>query len=59
LGTKRHTQEQIKAKLWRVEVVTAQGRPAAETGRSIGVTEVISYLLRSEYGGLNEDHVKR
>jgi hypothetical protein len=59
MGKKRHTAEQTVANLWQVEVVTTQRRLAAETGRSIGVTEVTSYLWRSEYGGLNEDHVKR
>src|SRR5918997_1073797 len=39
---KRHTAEEIVAKLRQVEVLTAQGRPVAEAIRSIGVTEVSS-----------------
>ena len=37
---KRHTAEEIVAKLRQVEVLTAQGRPVAEAVRAIGVTEV-------------------
>jgi hypothetical protein len=39
---KRHTAEEIVAKLRQVDVLTAQGRPVAEAVRSIGVTEVSS-----------------
>ena len=39
---KRHTAEEIVAKLRQVEVLTAQGRSVAEAIRSIGVTEVSS-----------------
>ena len=56
---KRHKAEEIVAKLRRVEVLTAQGRPVAEAVRSIGVTEVTYYRWRSEYGGLKGDQVKR
>ena len=40
MSRKRHTAEEIVAKLRQVEVLTAQGRPVAEAIRSIGVTEV-------------------
>src|SRR3954453_6648918 len=56
---KRHTAEEIVAKLRQVDVLTAQGRPVAEAIRSIGVTEVTSYRWRQEYGGLKGDQVKR
>lgn len=36
---KRHTSEEIVAKLRQVEVLTTQGRPVAEAIRLIGVTE--------------------
>jgi putative transposase len=49
---KRHTAEEIVAKLRQVEVLTAQGRPVAEAIRSIGVTEVTIYRWRAEYSGL-------
>jgi len=59
MGNKRHTAEEIVAKLQQVDVLTAQGRPVAEAVRSIGVTEGTYYRWRSEYGGLKSDQVKR
>jgi putative transposase len=56
---KRHTPEEIVAKLRQVDVLTGQGRPVAEAVRAIGVTEVTYYRWRSEYGGLRRDQVKR
>jgi putative transposase len=56
---KRHTAEEIVAKLRQVGVLTAQGRPVAEAVRAIGVTEVTYYRWRSEYGRLRGDQVKR
>jgi putative transposase len=49
MSRKRHTAEEIVAKLRQVDVLTAQGRPVAEAIRSIGVTEVTYYL----YGRLS------
>jgi hypothetical protein len=40
MGKKRHTAEEIVAKLRQVDVLTAQGRTVAEAIRQIGVTEV-------------------
>jgi putative transposase len=59
MGQKRHTAEEIVAKLRQVDVLTAQGRTVGEAIRSIGVTEVTYYRWRSEYGGLRSDQVKR
>ena len=59
MARKRHTAEEIVAKLRQVEVLTAQGRPVAEAARAIGVTEATYYRWRSEYGGLKGDQVKR
>jgi transposase-like protein len=56
---KRHTAEEIVAKLRQVDVLTAQGRSVAEAVRAIGVTEVTYYRWRSEYGGLKGVQVKR
>ncbi len=56
---KRHTAEEIVAKLRQVDVLVAQGRPVSDAIRSIGVTEVTYYRWRSEYGGLKGDQVKR
>jgi putative transposase len=59
MARKRHTAEEIVAKLRQVDVLTAQGRSAADAIRSIGVTEVTYYRWRNEYGGLKGDQVKR
>ncbi len=40
MSTKRHTAEEIVAKLRQVDVLTSQGSTVAEAIRSIGVTEV-------------------
>jgi transposase-like protein len=59
MARKRHTADEIVAKLRQVDVLTAQGRSVAEAVRAIGVTEVTYYRWRSEYGGLKGVQVKR
>ena len=39
---KRHSPEEILAKLRQVEVLTGQGTPVADAIRAIGVTEAMS-----------------
>jgi putative transposase len=56
---KKHTPEEIIAKLRQVDVMVAQGRSIAEAVKSIGVTEQSYYRWRNEYGGLKLDQVKR
>ena len=56
---KRHTGEEIVAKLRQVDVPTSRGRPVAEAVRAIGVTEVTYHRWRSEYGGLKGGQVRR
>ena len=59
MARKRHTAEEIVAKLRQVDVLMAQGRVVADAVRAIGVTEVTYYRWRNEYGGLRGDQVKR
>ena len=59
MARKRHTAEEIVAKLRQVEVLTSQGQSVADAIRSIGVTEVTYYRWRQEFGGLKSDQVKR
>ena len=59
MARKRHTAEEIVAKLRQVDLLMAQGKPIAEAVRMIGVTEVTYYRWRNEYGGLKGDQVKR
>ncbi|WP_395689192.1 IS3 family transposase [Aestuariivirga sp.] len=56
---KKHTPEEIVAKLRQVDVLVSQGVATAEAVRQIGVTEVTYYRWRQEYGGLKLDQVKR
>ena len=59
MARKRHTAEEIVAKLRQVDMLMAQGKPVADAVRAIGVTEVTYYRWRNEYGGLKGDQVKR
>ena len=59
MSRKRHTAEEIVAKLRQVDVRLAQGQTVANAIRSIGVTEVTYYRWRNEYGGLKCDQIKR
>jgi putative transposase len=59
MARKRHTAEEIVAKLRQVDVLMGQGKLVADAVRAIGVTEVTYYRWRNEYGGLKGDQVKR
>jgi transposase-like protein len=59
MGRKRHTAEQIIAKLREAEVELAKGQTAAEVARKLGITEQTYYRWRKEYGGLRVDQAKR
>jgi len=56
---KKHTREEIVAKLRLVYVFVSHGSPVADAVRQIGVTEVTDYRWRQEYGGLKLDQLKR
>jgi transposase-like protein len=56
---KKHTPEEIVAKLRQVDVHVSQGVATAEAVRQIGVTEVTYYRWRQEYGGLKLHQLKR
>ena len=56
---KKHTPEEIVAKLRQVDVLVSQGSPVADAVRQIGVTEVTYYRWRQEYGGLKSDQVRK
>ena len=59
MARKRHTAEEIVAKLRQVEVLCGQSKAPADAIRAIDVTEVTYYRWRNEYGGLKGDQVKR
>ena len=59
MARKRHTPDEIVAKLRQVDVLVAQGQAEADAIRVIGVSEVTYYRWRQEFGGLKADQVKR
>ena len=59
MSKKRHTAEEIVAKLRQVDVLISRGQSVAEAIRSIGVSEVTYYRWRQEFGGLKSDQIKR
>jgi transposase-like protein len=56
---KRHTAEQIVAKLREAEVALAKGKKIPEVVRKLGITEQTYYRWRKEYGGLRSDQARR
>ena len=56
---KRHTPEQIIAKLRQVEIEMSRGKSVAEAVKVIGVTDQTYYRWRKEYGGLRTDQARR
>jgi len=56
---KRHTPEQIIAKLREAEVALSKGQAIAQIVRMLGITEQTYYRWRKEYGGLRTDQAKR
>ena len=59
MARKRHTPEQIIRKLREAEVFIAEGMPAAEAVRKIGVSEQTYYRWRKEYGGMQVEQAKQ
>jgi len=59
MARKRHTPDEIVAKLRQVDVLVAQGQAVADAIRAIGVSEVTYYRWRQEFGGLKADQVRR
>jgi transposase-like protein len=59
MAKKRHTAEQIIAKLREAEVLLAKGTKMPQVCRKLGVTEQTYYRWRKEYGGVRTDQVKR
>jgi len=56
---KKHTPEQIIAKLRQIEIESTKGDPLAAVCRKAGVTEQTYYRWRKEYGGLGIEQAKR
>jgi transposase-like protein len=59
MAKRRHTAEQIIAKLREAEVELAKGQPISKVARKLGITEQTYYRWRKEYGGVRTDQAKR
>ena len=59
MGRKRHTAEQIIAKLREAEVALAQGQGLVDVVRKLEIAEQTYYRWRKEYGGLRVEQAKR
>lgn len=59
MAKRRHTAEQIIAKLREAEVELAKGQAISKVVRKLGITEQTYYRWRKEYGGLRTDQAKR
>ncbi len=59
MAKRRHTAEQIIAKLREAEILLAKGTQMPQVCRKLGVTEQTYYRWRKEYGGVRTDQVKR
>lgn len=56
---KRHSAEQIVAKLRQIDVLVAQGRTIAQACKDAEIAEQSYYRWRNEYGGLEIEQAKR
>lgn len=56
---KKHTPEQIIAKLRKAEQMQAQGKTIAEVTKAIGVTDQTFFRWRLKYGGMGEHEARR
>lgn len=56
---KRHTPEQVIAKLREAEAMLASGKSVAQVCQHLQVSEVTYHRWKSAYGGMKADAVKR
>ncbi len=59
MSRKKHTAEQIIAKLREAEIELANGHKTSEVARKLEITEQTYYRWRKEYGGLRVEQAKR
>jgi transposase-like protein len=59
MAQKRHSVEQIIAKLREVEKLQAQGVSIPAAAKKVGITDQTFYRWRTRYGALKEDEAKR
>ena len=56
---KRHTADEVIAKLRQAEADLAQGVGVAQVCQRLGVSEQTLHRWRNQYGGLKQDEAKR
>ena len=56
---RRHTPEQVIAKLREAEVKSAKGTAIAQVCKDLAITEQTYYRWRKEYGGVKLDQARR
>lgn len=59
MGTKKHSMEQIIAKLRKSEIMLAEGKSLEQVLKSLEVTRHTYYRWKKEHGGLQSDQAKR
>lgn len=59
MKAKRHTPEQVIAKLAEGDQMLNEGKTVAEVARSFGITETTWYRWKSTYGGMKAKDAKR
>ena len=59
MARKRHTPEQIMAKLRDAEVLASQGLGAADIARRLEISEQTYHRWRNQYGGMKAEEMKR
>ena len=59
MARKRHTPEQILAKLRDADVLLAQGDSIAEVARKLEVSEQTYHRWRNQFGGMKGEEMKR
>jgi len=59
MARKRHTPEQILARLRDAEVMQSQGLSIAEIARKLEVSEQTFHRWRNQFGGMKGDEMKR
>ncbi len=59
MKAKRHTPNQVIAKLREAERMLGEGKPIAEVAKALGVSEVTFHRWRNQYGGMKAEDAKR
>ena len=59
MARKRFRPEQVISYLHQVEILVSQGKTAVEACRQFDFSEQTYYRWRKEYGGKEDDHLRR